>query len=418
MKGLKKCPNGHWYNESEKCPYCRINIEADNNREEYIRDIWNLKLVENSIKPIGQKQEKLRHKAIKNQQIKFKVDEVERKKELLQPENYKNIIADLLEKANNYKKCDYNSKIVVYNDDCEQLLPYGNNAFLKGLMMAYGKHYPIILYPDIIWEIISLGFAQHVNNNAEKLRHFFVDFKGKARIQLITRYHYSDKNLDWIELFDIFNVEIASHIGKDLIDNLTANFTTTTSTTKIASQISIMNAFKTYFDYSSVTLCGFPEITLEGTPDDWKNILFKTQTLAKYELEWWIDCLVPILQEFVNASSGNVNTDFWKKMCNLYHTKGSGATTYLQGWLVYFFPYGIHGNTRAGEFSLWQSKSKRICVDINDFPSEITACDLIWTDLVTGVDTGLEINAGIVGLEQNPETFAIKPVVGWWVNEK
>jgi hypothetical protein len=49
-----------------------------------------------------------------------------------------------------------------------------------------------------------------------------------------------------------------------------------------------MDAMKSFFEYSVSTMCGIPEITLEGTPEDWRKIEEKTKALAKYDLEWWV----------------------------------------------------------------------------------------------------------------------------------
>ena len=61
------------------------------------------------------------------------------------------------------------------------------------------------------------------------------------------------------------NDQMTKFLGKELIDVLTPNFTTTTYDSAIVSKISIMGAFKKYFNYEmNLCGCGLPYIILEG----------------------------------------------------------------------------------------------------------------------------------------------------------
>ena len=76
-----------------------------------------------------------------------------------------------------------------------------------------------------------------------------------------------------------------------------------------------METVKSYFEFITIMIvCGIPEITLEGTPQDWEKVLIKARGLKEYKLEWWISQLEPLLEEFVKASKGEVNKDFWRNM--------------------------------------------------------------------------------------------------------
>ena len=63
-------------------------------------------------------------------------------------------------------------------------------------------------------------------------------------------------------------------------------------------------------------ICGIPSITLEGTVDDWTQLQARALELAEYDLGWWIEALKPVLDQFVAASSGIVDQEFWSK---IYH---------------------------------------------------------------------------------------------------
>ncbi len=49
-------------------------------------------------------------------------------------------------------------------------------------LSAFSEHRPLLLTPDTIWMTIAQGFAQHINNNAERLRYQFVDGSSKTEL--------------------------------------------------------------------------------------------------------------------------------------------------------------------------------------------------------------------------------------------
>ena len=57
-------------------------------------------------------------------------------------------------------------------------------------------------------------------------------------------------------------------LGKEVLETLTPNFTTTDYNSTIICKISIMGAFKKYFKYEMhLCGCGVPYIILEGTAE-------------------------------------------------------------------------------------------------------------------------------------------------------
>ncbi|MFT6486429.1 MAG: hypothetical protein ACJAWN_003167, partial [Neolewinella sp.] len=58
------------------------------------------------------------------------------------------------------------------------------HPFMEAMHTAYAKHYGMTISPDMIWLLISQGFALHINQNAEQLRGKFVDFDGKKKLHV------------------------------------------------------------------------------------------------------------------------------------------------------------------------------------------------------------------------------------------
>ena len=313
---------------------------------------------------------------------------------------------------------DYPFNIVAKSQLPDSLVEFGYHSFFQGMDAAYADHRPFVLSPDMIWLLISQGFAQHINANPEKMRHHFADFSGKLSLIIKTNEIKLDNpDSNWEKIFPEFTKQIAKHTGKEIINLLSSDFTTTTAIERVAFEITIMEAMKSFFEFKAMYACGIPEITLRGTPKDWQKILDKTKQLKKYDLEWWITELDPVLEEFVNASKGKINKPFWINMYKRHSPYPSednyGAPDTIDGWIVKFFPYDIGGN---------RNNLKNIETGHNEFggnlPNEIVKVDLEYIDATTGITTPLELWAGFFGLEQNKENFALTPKIGWLIRKK
>ncbi len=353
--------------------------------------------------------------------ITFKVEDLEKPKELLKLSSYTDIYNDLILNQIEYpirKKALENKvdlcQIIAQSKGPEKLVNFGDHAFFTGMYQAYANHRPFVLSPDMVWLLIEQGFARHVNNNAEKLRKYFVSHEGKASLVLNSQsIRLDDPNAPWEkDVFPAFTSQIAATAGADLTKAMTADFSTTTSTTQATSQITLMEAVKPFFDYVMIyTSCGIPEITIEGTPADWQKVLDKAHYLKKYELGWWIDEINPILKEFLNASNGKVDKDFWRNMFKYHSIKQYGARELIDGWIVKLYPYYENG-TRSN-FRGFNNAS--------NLPSEMVKVDVVYNDVTSSgetITTPLEVWAGFTGLTQDEKTFALKPQIGWMVRKK
>ena len=172
-----------------------------------------------------------------------------------------------------------------------------------------------------------------------------------------------------------------------------------------------MEAMKAYFKFIVIySVCGIPEITLEGTPEDWQKVLDKAKYLRKYKLDWWINEIEPLLKNFVSASKGDIDKEFWRNMFKYHAEKTYGAPKIIDGWIVKFFPYDKEGK---------RNKLKEI-VSRDKLPNEIVKVDLEYIKMDGNKEeiTPLELWAGFVGLQQNSRTFSLKPQIGWMIRKK
>lgn len=292
----------------------------------------------------------------------------------------------------------------------DSLISYGEHPFLAGILTAYKEHRPFVISPDMIWLLISQGFARHISNNAEEFRSDIVNFKDKKDLIILANdIELGNPKSNWEAVFPQFTNQINDYTGKELTDILTANFSTTTQTTKIVSQITVMEAVKEYFNYKIIMIgCGIPKITIEGTTEDWENILKKTKYISRYKLEWWTTELDPIIEQIIKAKKGKFDKEFWMNMVKAHTEKKYGSPTTIDGWIVKFFPY-----TKEGK----KTDLKPI-LKINDLASEIVKVPFVLEDVPNKKSYKMEFWAGFVGLSQNKNDYTVKPEIGWAINNK
>lgn len=352
------------------------------------------------------------------QGITFKVEELSKPEKLLYLQSYNDIYKSLTLKDASLSKwdiersgTDFEYHILAKSEAPDSLVNYGYNSFFNGMYTAYADHRPFVLSPDMVWLLISQGFARHINANPEKLRKHLVDFSGQLTLNVNSNNDVLNDSINWEEIFPQLTTQIANHVGKELVNTLTSDFSTTTAVEKIASEITIMEAMEPYFEFVVFyVVCGIPEITLQGTTEDWQRILDKTKKLEKYNLRWWTKELEPILEQFVKASKGDINKRFWRNMFKYHSQRKYGAPNIIDGWIVKFFPYDKDGK---------RNKLNKL-VGGNNLPEEMIKVDLkyVKTDGNHSEETMLELWAGFIGLEQNPQTFALTPKISWMVKKK
>lgn len=217
-------------------------------------------------------------------------------------------------------------------------------AFYSAFSYAYDNHKDIILSPDDVWMIISLQFTRYVNDNAEKMRHMFVNHEGQKDLTVTTHNDLTEDK--WEEFFELMLDSVRTNTKDEVVDLLQSDFTTTTPVEKLLSTAVIMNTFKQYFKYGRcIPLCGIRNVLFMGTLDDWNVLSTKLEGLKKYAIcsKWtkYVDELSPVITKFIETYEGNVDMGFWDKVMNVtYGSLGSGSTSYVSGWILKF--YGIY----------------------------------------------------------------------------
>ena len=305
-----------------------------------------------------------------------------------------------------------------FSDDERFYTFKGKDVFFQTIVRAYAEHRPLVLSPDMVWLLISQGFARYVNAHSDELRDQVVSHTEKMDLVVETEKNLLYEDADWKKLIAGFAAQINEYTKGDVAKTITADFTTTGVTERIVSQVTLMETVKTYFDYVVHYMgCGIPSITLMGTPQDWQKVLEKTEQLEKYGMGDWFKSLKPILTEFIKASEGKPNQAFWQNMVkkeNPDKLVGNKVCdfrkpTVLDGWMLKLFP-DENGLTLDQVPHIHEMPSERVYVDFRYQVIDIANGNVL-------VDTPMELIAGYIGTEVDTLTHALTPKMGWMVRQ-
>ena len=329
---------------------------------------------------------------------------------------------------------------ILKKHDCKRALTYSHPdqqiiqssgspicSFIKAAIMAWSKHYPFRFKVEHIWLLILQSIAVHVDQNAEKLRSKYVEHDGKK--ELIVYISANPSHKEWESVVENFAEQIDKNTVDDTAKLFECDFSTSSMVERISTKVTIMDICKNYFDYTCMTECGFPEITLDGKKEDWIKLKQKTEKLLETKVDkkfgaQWAEALLPLLDRFIVAFGGEIDCVFWNSMIKRGAEYGSGGYSWFSGWFNILFPF-------------IRNKPNRFCVpytmdkgyveqglneyggspenDQSNYPMGIASAPVKWD--LDGTEIKLKFLAGFVGYKQDPKTLELCPNVGWCIAE-
>jgi hypothetical protein len=281
---------------------------------------------------------------------------------------------------------------------------------LAAVYMAYSEHRPLVLTPDAIWITIAQGVAHHMVANAERLRDRLVSHQGKETLKFFCDgWVLESPENPWPEAFQSWSSQIRQYVGPQTHDLLRCDFSTTGPVEHAVSDIVMMDIFQQYFHYEAYCICGIPQITLEGTQADWQRICDKTRGLRVFDMDWWLDHLQTILEQFARASRGDVDRDHWQDICKLRKEYGGNI---INGWIAKLFPYLL-------EYIKGPCTRRNPIFDTGEgfktlfAPSGLSRVPFTFIKGKTGEKHLMHAIGGLLGISQDKESLALRPKVGW-----
>lgn len=289
-----------------------------------------------------------------------------------------------------------------------------SNALIDLVQASFADHIPLVLTPDAIWTTIAQSVANHINIYSDKLRSKLVDWQGKREI-LVERDDFVKGNPDndWESVFGEFSKKIEESVGDRVHGYVNNRFSTTSDLEAVAHAVTVMDAFKSYFKYTVGTMCGIPRITLEGTHEDWTQLLESVNQLEKLDsyLNVWLDHVKVIATKFADASQGIVDTEWWNSFFKLDNISGG---PFINGHITKLFAYLVNG----GRLELNRTLTKESCWGLkgDQFPTSVSKAPVLWK--YYDQEFSLDFIAGIAGVGYSEEENTVRPAYGWAIAEK
>ena len=289
--------------------------------------------------------------------------------------------------------------------DCH---PY--HGLVMAAHLAFAHHYPLTLSPDHVWLCIAQAAARHVLNNADALRGRLVRHDGKVELH-VRRDEFipGHADNDWPGVMAEISDQLREHLGgrRDLF---VCDFSTTGAVARTASEIVLMSAMQRFFEYSVGTLCGIPEVRLEGTEADWASIVRRVRALEELDLGWWTKHLGPAVEALHDTARGRGDAGFWKRMYKLEHASGGDR---ISGWINILFPYLADETEPESLETRLEPEHEFHLPKVGDFPVGLTRAPFTWE--ILGQPHAMQVVAGFFGVSQDPDTLHLRPQLGWAV---
>lgn len=255
---------------------------------------------------------------------------------------------------------------------------YGNecHGLFWGAHVASANSLDLELSPDHFKLLILQGFAIHLNQNLEK---FKLNKDGKVLVIDINDYKKGSIDTDWGKILKFYN---ECELG--LEDNILAAMilcspSTSCITDTIACTKSILHTDtipsrnfvpKEHFEGPGLyVIGGIRRVKLLGTISDWKMLCGLVEYIKKYDLEWWVSKIKPILDKIILAVEGQIDVVFWRSM---FTETTIHVGQFTNGWLTYFCPYLIIPNENK------YTKNNFSYMQFN-FPTGITNTSIKWS---------------------------------------
>eukprot|EP00121_Abeoforma_whisleri_P000143 Awhi_evm1s129 len=259
-------------------------------------------------------------------------------------------------------------------------------------------------------------FSYYVNANAEAFRSSFVDFDGKKELTVSTA--GSLYTVDYAALARRMSNEIAKNIKEPKVrDWVCGDFTTTTDNDKVVYSVILMAQMQSYFQYKFSLSCGIPNVTLEGTTEDYIQLREKINKLLDYDLEdglmtKWHGFLVPVLDELVSASAGNPDVDFWSRIC--HYSGGGSGPRYLSGWISSFSVFSARGQWQGDRLAKHDGVNQSFpLIETGDITSGLVTVPVLIDDNGKQYNSQMFAGSFASNLDVNQKGSKISPSLDW-----
>ena len=292
-----------------------------------------------------------------------------------------------------------------FDGNTELAMKCGDYGFFTAIYHCYNHHWGLKTIPDDWWYTIirTVAIAIDKHSKEDAIRKFFVDHEGKKQLTV----YVNPCKIDYASFYRQMTNLIQSNIKvENYVNTVRSNFSTSTDTHRIVSEITIMSSMQEFFEYRMATLCGIPFVEMEGTEEDWLMLKSKLIELKKMlqpihekiglNEAWWMKVEM-ICDKLIETYRDNGDKEWWSKIFSSHHSgfgSGGSSVTY-DGWFV------------RDLMMLESGKSFR------SIPSGLVSVPLTYDN--NGIETKGAIVSGIAGIQidESNEVPVVSSVHGW-----
>lgn len=340
-------------------------------------------------------------------------------------EPVKSILSDFIKSAE--KKAEFQSKHSKSGNETETLaedrrhvknmLPFegttevaikgrGDFGFFTAIYECYNHHWGLRTVPDDWWYTIIRTVAMAIDNHSktDAVRQYFVNHEGKKRLTVDVD---PSCGIDYEKFFREMTDLIQSNIKVEkYVDTIRSDFSTSTATHRIVSEITVMSSMQEFFEYCMRTMCGIPFVEMEGSEEDWVKLKTKLIDLKKMlqpihssiglTESWWMK-IESICDKLIDTYRGDGDKEWWSKIfSHEQHGFGSGSYATYDGW---FLRDLLNISKKVESFS--------------SIPSGLVSVPLIFDD--NGVESNGAIVSGIAGIkiDETSKVPIVSSTHGW-----
>jgi energy-converting hydrogenase Eha subunit A len=303
--------------------------------------------------------------------------------------------------------CGFNAEpvdLTGYQPEYGDAIPHVHGLILA-VHTAYADHLPLTLAPDDIWLPIAQGFALHSKLHPETTRGHFASGPAQEVLSVEFPFTKGDPNAPWPQAIAELTSKIGEKIGPNKLRALGGDFSTTGVVERVCQRAALMDALSSFYQYRGYTLCGIPEITLLGTPEDWEALHQRAAGLeALGAPKGWMRALLPVTAAFMRAAQGEADLDFFRSFYKLDNESGGPN---VSGSINGLFPYVRSYPTDEIDLPNHFRRSNHV----GSYPSGMSRVPITWDYL--GQRFARALYAGMTGVAF--EDGAVRPTSGWLV---
>ncbi len=336
-----------------------------------------------------------------------------------------------------------------------------DHGFLFAAKYAFDNHKPLRIAPEHVWLMILQGVSEHVSQHPTELQSRWVAHEGIKTLTVHRPEFVRGSSNHWSGVViaasssDGFVDQLRTNALPGVMEQLMRPISTATSLDRMMFGITAMTIMRHYFKFEVLTECGIPWVRIDGTLADWTGMIDAVRELVTDRCTsefstFWLPSLTALLQkladEFAAAEQGRPSDAwFWNTICKSGARAGSGAVTWIDGWINVLMPFQRKGRNEFCRFPLvgYQSpaltrpalrKGKVTHVNIpqpidtwfedplvqkpghgmrmNCIPCGTCSVPVTWK--CRGEDIPLDLHAGFLGIHDGD---VVEPVVGWYLVE-